>query len=260
MQGDAAAGVAHIRQGLAALPGVGPEPLRPYWLALLAEAYSAAGQPEPGLVVLDEACTLVATTEVRWWEAELSRLKGVLLLRLPSPEVPQAEACFQQALEVARRQQAKALELRTALSLARLRHDPAACHLPIRRTQLAQCFFRDRKGEIPDKDIPRGLSELGCMREGAAATDRPRCTRCSSPYRRLPRHMAAPLPTQQGSHLGGREACGVLPQQRHNTLTPLTPRILSSLHRTRGWGAARGQAPPGGHGERLATTSRAGSL
>jgi predicted ATPase len=120
MQGDAAAGVAHIRQGLAALPGVGPETLRPYWLALLAEAYSAAGQPEPGLAVLDEACTLVATTEARWWEAELSRLKGVLLLRLPSPEVTQAEACFQQALEVARRQQAKALELRAALSLARL--------------------------------------------------------------------------------------------------------------------------------------------
>jgi predicted ATPase/DNA-binding winged helix-turn-helix (wHTH) protein len=121
MQGDAAAGVAHIRQGLAASQGVGPETLRPHWLALLAEAYVEAGQPEPGLAVLDEAFTLVATTEARWWEAELSRLKGVLLLRLPSPEVPQAEACFQQALEVARRQQAKALELRAALSLSRLR-------------------------------------------------------------------------------------------------------------------------------------------
>jgi predicted ATPase len=70
--------------------------------------------------VIDEALTLVATTEARWWEAELSRLKGVLLLQLPSPEVPRAEACFRQALEVARRQQAKALELRAALSLSRL--------------------------------------------------------------------------------------------------------------------------------------------
>jgi predicted ATPase len=118
MQGDAAAGVAHIRQGLEASQGVGPETLRPHWLALLAEAYGAAGQPEPGLAVLDEACTLVETTEARWWEAELARLKGVLLLRLPHPEVPQAVACFQQALEVARRQQAKALELRAALSLS----------------------------------------------------------------------------------------------------------------------------------------------
>src|SRR5215475_13464593 len=127
MQGDAAAGIAHLRQGLAASQGVGPETLRPHWLALLAEAYSAAGQPEAGLTVLDEACTLVATTEARWWEAELSRLQGVLLLQLPSPEVSQAEACFYQALEVARRQQAKALELRAALSLARLWQNQGKC-------------------------------------------------------------------------------------------------------------------------------------
>jgi predicted ATPase len=120
MGGDATAGVAHIRQGLVASQGVGPETLRPHWLALLAEAYVEAGQPEAGLTVIDEALTLVATTEARWWEAELSRLKGVLLLQLPSPEVPRAEACFRQALEVARRQQAKALELRAALSLSRL--------------------------------------------------------------------------------------------------------------------------------------------
>jgi predicted ATPase len=120
MQGDAAAGVAHIRQGLVASQGVGPETLRPHWLALLAEAYGQAGQPEVGLQVLMEALTLVATTEMRWWEAELHRLKGVLLLQLPSPEVPQAEACFHQALTVARRQQAKSLALRAALSLSRL--------------------------------------------------------------------------------------------------------------------------------------------
>jgi predicted ATPase len=119
MQGDAAAGVADIRQGLVASQGVGPETLRPHWLALLAEAYGQAGQPEVGLQVLMEGLTLVATTEMRWWEAELHRLKGVLLLQLPSPDVPQAEACFQQALTVGR-QHAKALELRAALSLSRL--------------------------------------------------------------------------------------------------------------------------------------------
>ena len=62
----------------------------------------------------------MATTEARWWEAELYRLQGELLLQLPSPDVPQAEAAFLRALDVARRQQAKALELRAALSLARL--------------------------------------------------------------------------------------------------------------------------------------------
>jgi predicted ATPase len=64
--------------------------------------------------------TLVAATEERRWGAELYRLQGELLLRLPLPDVGQADACFQQALDVARRQQAKALELRATLSLSRL--------------------------------------------------------------------------------------------------------------------------------------------
>ena len=119
MQGEAAAGVALLRQGLAS-PDVGPEHLRPHWLALLAEAYGRAGQPQAGLQVLAEAVTLMATTEMWWSEAEMSRLQGELRLQLASPDVPQAEACFQQALDVARRQQAKSLELRAALSLNRL--------------------------------------------------------------------------------------------------------------------------------------------
>jgi len=100
--------------------GTGPKLSHPYWLSLLAEAYGQAGQPEAGLTALTDAFTLVAATEARWWEAELSRLQGALLLQHPRPDVAQAEACFQQALDIARRQQAKALELRAALSLARL--------------------------------------------------------------------------------------------------------------------------------------------
>jgi predicted ATPase len=92
----------------------------PYFLALLADAYGQAGQPEAGLTVLAEACTLVEATEERWWEAEMYRLKGTLLRQLPRPDVGQAEACFQQELDVARRQQAKALELRAALSCSQL--------------------------------------------------------------------------------------------------------------------------------------------
>ena len=119
MQGEAATGVAHLRQALAS-PDVGPEWLRSYWLAALAEAYGRAGQPQAGLQVLAEAVTLMATTEARWWEAEVYWLQGELLLQLPSPDGPQAEAAFLRALDVARRQQAKALELRAALSLAQL--------------------------------------------------------------------------------------------------------------------------------------------
>jgi predicted ATPase len=119
MQGEAAAGVAYLRQALAS-PDVGPESLRSYWLAVLAEAYGRAEQPQAGLQVLSEAVTLMATTAMRWWEAEVYRLQGELRLHLPSPDVHQAEAAFLCALDIARRQQAKALELRAALSLARL--------------------------------------------------------------------------------------------------------------------------------------------
>jgi predicted ATPase len=120
MQGDAVAGVAHIHQGLGAVHSKGRKVYRPYDLALLAEASGQAGQPEAGLTALAEAVTLVAATEERWWEAEVCRLQGVLLLQRSRADAGQAEACFQQALDVARRQQAKALELRAALSLARL--------------------------------------------------------------------------------------------------------------------------------------------
>ena len=120
MQGDAFEAVAQIRQGWAVYPGVGPKLMQPYFLSVLAEVYGQVGQPEAGLQAIVEALTLVETTEERWWEAELSRLKGTLLLQLPTPDVNQADACFQQALDVARRQQAKALELRATLSLSRL--------------------------------------------------------------------------------------------------------------------------------------------
>jgi predicted ATPase len=119
-QGDAITGMAHLHQGLTVVHETGLKLYRPYWLALLAEASGQAGQPEAGLTVLAEALTLVAATEERWWEAELYRLQGAMLLQLPLAEVSQAEGCFQQALDVARRQHAKALERRAALSLAQL--------------------------------------------------------------------------------------------------------------------------------------------
>jgi predicted ATPase len=120
MQGDAATGVARMEQGWEAVQRTGLQLYRPYFLALLAEAYGQAGQPEAGLTCLAEAATRVEATEERWWEAEVHRLQGELLLRLPRPDLPQATACFHQALDVARRQQARALELRAALSLSRL--------------------------------------------------------------------------------------------------------------------------------------------
>jgi predicted ATPase len=120
VQGDAAEGIVQIQPGIVVHQRIGPRVGLPYHLSLLAGACGQAGQPEAGLTVLAEALMLAAETDERWWEAELYRLKGELLLQLPILDAHQAEACFQQALDVARSQQAKALELRAAMSLSRL--------------------------------------------------------------------------------------------------------------------------------------------
>ena len=78
------------------------------------------GQPEAGLTVLAEALTLADTTGERWYAPEHYHLKGALLLQQSSDNHTEAEQCFQHALDIARDQQAKSLELRSATSLARL--------------------------------------------------------------------------------------------------------------------------------------------
>jgi predicted ATPase len=119
-QGQAQAGIAQLTQGLTAHRATGAENVRPYLLALLADAYGTMGQPEAGLTVLAEALTLTDTTGERWYEAELYRLKGTLLLQQSSDNQADAETCFHHALDLARHQQAKSFELRVATSLARL--------------------------------------------------------------------------------------------------------------------------------------------
>jgi predicted ATPase len=125
-QGQAEEGIAQMRQGLDAHRATGAEIARPNSLALLAEAYGKVGQGEEGLSVLAEALAVVDRTGERVHEAELYRLRGELTLaqssvqRLESSVQKEAEGCFQKAIEIARRQQAKSLELRAVMSLARL--------------------------------------------------------------------------------------------------------------------------------------------
>jgi predicted ATPase len=82
--------------------------------------FAQGGQTTAGLEALAEALATLAKSGVRWWEAELHRLRGELLLQHAVAPPGEAEACFQQALAVAHRQQARSLELRSAMSLARL--------------------------------------------------------------------------------------------------------------------------------------------
>ena len=75
-----------------------------------------------GLATLDEALAAARGTGQRLVEAELYRLRTSLLLRQPGTPLAEAEAWFQRALDFARRQEARSLELRAAMSLSRLRH------------------------------------------------------------------------------------------------------------------------------------------
>jgi class 3 adenylate cyclase/predicted ATPase len=127
-QGQREAGIAQMRQGIAAHQATGTEAGR-HHLNLLAEAYGKGGQAEEGLAILAEALAAMEKTGRREYEAELYRLKGELLLAQISTrrrakgtrqKQAEAESCFRQALTVARRQQAKSWELRAAMSLSRL--------------------------------------------------------------------------------------------------------------------------------------------
>jgi class 3 adenylate cyclase/predicted ATPase len=119
--GQTAEGIPLLLQGLADLRATGCSVLLPFFLTTLAEVYGMAAQPEEGLDRLAEAAKLVETTQERWIEAEMHRLRGTLLLSMH--EHAAAEDSYHRALAVARQQQTKSWELRAAMSMARLWRD-----------------------------------------------------------------------------------------------------------------------------------------
>jgi predicted ATPase len=120
-EGKAQEGAAQIRQELAG-SAMKAFNLRGYFLALLAEAHGKGGKAQEGLDAVVEALQMAEVTGTRHHEPELHRLKGELQLAHASAEQADAEACFRQAIEVARQQSAKSLELRAVMSLSRLYH------------------------------------------------------------------------------------------------------------------------------------------
>jgi predicted ATPase len=93
---------------------------RPWYLAVIAEVHGHLGQADVGIALLNEALDTMAIIEDRWWEPELCRLKGDLLLACSADNQLEAEHCFRKALDVAQKQGAKSLELRAAIRLSRL--------------------------------------------------------------------------------------------------------------------------------------------
>jgi len=122
-QGRAKEGIDQIHQGLSDSRATGAEMFYPYNLTLLAEVQGKAGQKvEERLTILAEALELVEKTEERYWEAEIYRLKGELLLKDEVGRMSELspEDNFHKAIGVARQQEGKSLELRATVSLARL--------------------------------------------------------------------------------------------------------------------------------------------
>ena len=121
MGGSTKEGIADLLQGMNDYFRTGAESSRVHWSVLLAEAYLAAGQIEKGLSALDEA--RLDQSGERYYEPEYHRMRGELLLARAGSDsraLADGERCFEQALQVARAQHARSLELRAAMSMCRL--------------------------------------------------------------------------------------------------------------------------------------------
>jgi predicted ATPase len=142
--GSGAEGRVVLRQGLEAWLATGSVTYQTYYLALLVEILGQDGQSEQGLKVLDDAQALVERTSERFFQAELHRLQGELVLSAATADgLEQAEACFQKALAVARQQDARSLELRTRSSLARLYQKQARRDEARRVLEQGYAWFRE---------------------------------------------------------------------------------------------------------------------
>jgi len=148
-----------LRSGQEAFRAAGAKLLLPHYMGLLAAACEIAGQTEEAVTLLDDALQIVKWTGEQWFEADLDRLKGQILLRQGRSQA--AEELYREALDIAKKQKAKLWELRAALSLARLRRDYG------RRTEahnlLAPIYGWFSEGfDTPDlKEAKALLDELG---------------------------------------------------------------------------------------------------
>ena len=129
--GEVERGIAALDEGLDALRAIATNEDLPVFLEMLAECYAMSGQPGEGLRALDAAFAEAEDVTLRYWLPELLRRKGELLLQAPDGDEAQAESCFTDALRIARQQEARSLELRTATSYAcllRRRGEEAAAY------------------------------------------------------------------------------------------------------------------------------------
>jgi len=144
----------HLRDGLAAWRATGAQIVGPYLLGLLADAYGLAGEPATGLALLDEALAMADASGERWWQPELHRLHGVLLLQVRPDQAASAERALHDAIACARAHGARGLELRAATSLARVVAGRAG-HADARERLADVCASRDGSAATADLEEAR---------------------------------------------------------------------------------------------------------
>jgi class 3 adenylate cyclase/predicted ATPase len=122
--GEIGKGLATVREAMDEFRAMDSRLYRPFNVAAMAVGAASSGAADEAMRLIDEALDETEQTSERWSEAEIQRLKGVLLLSGEAPDArARAEQCFERSLEVARRQSARAWELRTATDLAKLWHE-----------------------------------------------------------------------------------------------------------------------------------------
>jgi predicted ATPase/predicted negative regulator of RcsB-dependent stress response len=150
-----------LRDSIDAILNIGVYLNTPYYMTLLARAYQRAGRIAQSLQILDEAQQSIEVRGENWWLAEIHRLRGEILLSRSQEDTNDAESCIHQALEIARGQGARSLELRAATSLARLwerqgKHDDA-------RRLLGDCYTWFTEG-FDTADLQDAQELLGTLK------------------------------------------------------------------------------------------------
>jgi predicted ATPase len=159
-QGQREEGIAQMHQGLTTLQATGGKLRLPYYLALLAKVYGYRGQVKQSVDLLDEAFADMQRTGEYFWRAEQHRLQGTFLPAYATTHHTTAEAYLHQALDVARKQQAKSLELRAATSLARLLQYQGKCQEAHDLLAPIYNWFTEGFDTIDLKDAKALLAEL----------------------------------------------------------------------------------------------------
>jgi predicted ATPase len=150
-----------ISSAVTAFRSTGATVWMPSYLSFLASAYAELGRFEDAWRCTDEALAIIGTSKETWLEAETNRVAGEIALRSPHRDPEKAEAYFKRALTVARMQQAKSLELRAAISMARLlrnrdkRHAARTLLLPVYK------WFSEGFDTVDLNDAKALVGELG---------------------------------------------------------------------------------------------------